>query len=38
MQAYFLEVPGENRVFFVLPWKGSTLVGATEVVKNWMSL
>lgn len=31
VQAYFLEVPGENRIFFVLPWKGNTLVGTTEV-------
>jgi glycerol-3-phosphate dehydrogenase len=30
-QAYLLEVPGERRVFFVLPWKGKTLVGTTEV-------
>lgn len=31
MQAYLLEVPGERRVFFVLPWKGQTLLGTTEV-------
>ena len=31
VQAYFLEVPGENRIFFILPWKGNTLVGTTEV-------
>ena len=30
-QAYLLEVPGERRIFFVLPWKGQTLLGTTEV-------
>jgi len=30
-QAYLLEVPGERRIFFVLPWKDKTLVGTTEV-------
>jgi glycerol-3-phosphate dehydrogenase len=30
-QAYLLEVPGERRIFFVLPWKQGTLVGTTEV-------
>lgn len=30
-QAYLLEKPGERRIFFVLPWKGRTLVGTTEV-------
>lgn len=30
-QAYLLEVPGERRIIFVLPWKGKTLVGTTEV-------
>jgi glycerol-3-phosphate dehydrogenase len=30
-QPYLLEVPAERRVFFVLPWKGRTLVGTTEV-------
>jgi len=30
-QAYLLEVPGERRIFFVLPWKGKTLLGTTEV-------
>lgn len=30
-QAYLLEVPGERRIVFVLPWKGRTLVGTTEV-------
>jgi glycerol-3-phosphate dehydrogenase len=29
--AYLLEVPHEKRIFFVLPWKGRTLVGTTEV-------
>jgi glycerol-3-phosphate dehydrogenase len=28
---YFLEVPGERRMFFVLPYKGQTLIGTTEV-------
>ncbi len=28
---YLLPVPGENRIFFVLPYKGQTLVGTTEV-------
>lgn len=30
-QAYLLEAPGERRIFFVLPWKGKTLIGTTEV-------
>lgn len=30
-QAYLLEVPNERRIFFVLPWKGRTLIGTTEV-------
>jgi glycerol-3-phosphate dehydrogenase len=31
-QAYLLEVPNENRIFFVLPWQqGNSLVGTTEV-------
>jgi glycerol-3-phosphate dehydrogenase len=30
-QPYLLEVPGERRIFFVLPWKGETLIGTTEV-------
>ncbi|NTU49945.1 MAG: glycerol-3-phosphate dehydrogenase/oxidase [Desulfobulbaceae bacterium] len=30
-QAYLLEIPGERRIFFVLPWKGQTLLGTTEV-------
>ena len=28
---YFLEVPGERRIFFVLPYKGQALIGTTEV-------
>jgi len=28
---YFLEVPGERRVFFALPYNGLTLIGTTEV-------
>jgi len=27
----FLEVPNRKRIFFVLPWKGQTLIGTTEV-------
>lgn len=30
-QSYLLEVSGERRIFFVLPWKGGTLLGTTEV-------
>ena len=30
-QGYFLEVPGERRIFFVLPYKSQTLIGTTEV-------
>jgi glycerol-3-phosphate dehydrogenase len=30
-QAWLLEVPGEKRIFFVLPWKGKTMVGTTEI-------
>lgn len=30
-KAYLLEVPNEQRIFFVQPWKGKTLVGTTEV-------
>lgn len=30
-QSYLLEVPNESRIFFVLPWQGSTLIGTTEV-------
>jgi len=28
---YFLEVPDDRRIFFVLPFKGQTLIGTTEV-------
>lgn len=31
LQAYLFEVPGERRIFFVLPWKGRTLLSTTEV-------
>ncbi|MCM2316266.1 MAG: glycerol-3-phosphate dehydrogenase/oxidase [Thermoanaerobaculia bacterium] len=27
-----LPSPGERRIFFVLPWKGATMIGTTEVV------
>ncbi|TLS69027.1 FAD-dependent oxidoreductase [Mariprofundus erugo] len=30
-RGYLLEVPGERRVFFVLPYDGQTLIGTTEV-------
>ncbi len=30
-QAYILEILNENRIFFILPWKGKTLIGTTEV-------
>lgn len=30
-QACLLQVPGERRIFFVLPYQGRTLVGTTEV-------
>jgi glycerol-3-phosphate dehydrogenase len=30
-KAWLLEVPGEKRIFFVLPWQGKTMVGTTEV-------
>jgi len=33
-QAYLLEVPGERRISFVLPWKGSTLIGTTEMSQS----
>jgi len=29
--ALLLEVPGDKRIFFVLPWKGHSLIGTTEV-------
>ena len=28
---YFLEVPGERRIIFILPYKDQTLIGTTEV-------
>jgi glycerol-3-phosphate dehydrogenase len=28
---YFLEIPNERRIFFVLPYQGQTLIGTTEV-------
>lgn len=30
-KAYLLEAPNDRRIFFVLPWRGNTLVGTTEV-------
>jgi glycerol-3-phosphate dehydrogenase len=33
-QAYLLPVPGEQRIFFVLPYQGRTLVGTTEVPQS----
>lgn len=30
-EGYLLQVPGERRIFFVLPYQGRTLVGTTEV-------
>ncbi|MEQ8612601.1 MAG: FAD-dependent oxidoreductase [Gammaproteobacteria bacterium] len=30
-QALMLEVPNENRIVFVLPWKNQTLLGTTEI-------
>lgn len=33
-QACMLQVPGEKRIFFVLPWQGRTLVGTTEVAQS----
>lgn len=29
--ALLLEVPADNRIFFVLPWQGNSLIGTTEV-------
>lgn len=29
--ALILEVPGAKRIFFVMPWKGCSLIGTTEV-------
>ncbi len=31
---FLLQSIGDQRVFFVLPWKGTTLVGTTEVVQQ----
>ncbi|MFC3032767.1 FAD-dependent oxidoreductase [Pseudoalteromonas fenneropenaei] len=31
---HFLEVPGESRLVFVLPYKGQTLLGTTEVAQS----
>ena len=33
-QPYLLEAPGERRIFFVLPWRGGTLLGTTEVSQS----
>lgn len=33
-QPYLLEVPSERRIFFVLPWNGTTLIGTTEVCQS----
>lgn len=30
-EGYLLQMPGERRIFFVLPYQGRTLVGTTEV-------
>ncbi|NOT84687.1 MAG: glycerol-3-phosphate dehydrogenase/oxidase [Methylococcaceae bacterium] len=30
-EAYILQVPGEKRIFFVLPYKERTLIGTTEI-------
>jgi len=30
-QALLLEIPQDKRIFFVLPWKGQSLIGTTEV-------
>ena len=32
--AFIFEVPTDNRIFFVLPWEGRTLLGTTEVRHN----
>jgi glycerol-3-phosphate dehydrogenase len=31
---YFLEIPNESRIFFVLPYQGQTLIGTTEIRQN----
>ena len=33
-QALMLPIPGEKRIFFVLPYQGKTLIGTTEVRQN----
>lgn len=33
-QALMLPIPGEKRIFFVLPYQGKTLVGTTEIRQN----
>lgn len=33
---YFLEIPNERRIFFVLPYQGQTLIGTTEVRQTLM--
>ena len=32
--AYMLQVPGESRIFFVLPYEGRTMIGTTEVPQS----
>ncbi|MES2205633.1 MAG: glycerol-3-phosphate dehydrogenase/oxidase [Pseudomonadota bacterium] len=34
--ACLFEVPGERRIFFVLPWQDGTLVGTTEVRQKFL--
>jgi len=33
-QSYLFEVPNEKRIFFVLDWKGKTLIGTTEIKQS----
>ena len=33
-QSYFLQAENDGRIFFVLPYKGKTLIGTTEVRQN----
>ena len=33
-RSYLLEIPGDRRIFFVLPWKGKAMIGTTEVRQN----
>ncbi len=33
-QALMLPIPGEKRIFFVLPYQGKTLIGTTEIRQN----